>query len=38
MSRQREPYDFEFSALVVIGCIVGAALVFIVKAAAKVFA
>ena len=34
----RQSGDFEFTALVAIGCIIGAALVFIVKAAARVFA
>lgn len=30
--------DFEFTSLVIIGCIIGAMLVIVVKAAARIFA
>lgn len=37
MRRPEDPNQFEFGALVVIGCIIGVALIFVIKAAAKVF-
>lgn len=38
MRERKDHEQFEFSALIVFGCIIGAGLVFVVKAIARVFA